>query len=458
MNYRKMIIPAVVLAGLCGLGVSTASAQVEQCGGSQPTSCVQLNGGGSSAATPFMTQVPLSILDQAPNLPIHYVNGVISSPSITSGKLHVWTGTRGGTLTIIRYSATGSSDGIKRLQQVTTNALSNMNYLDHIGAVGCGAPVLKTRSQDGRQYWEYTGCNVAVSLPMTMGMADVGGKSFHQSGGGAPVLPLDDSTLTVTQTAIVPWSFILGANVKKNVGGVLSNATNLSRTEIEAIFSRNVTDWRQVGLVTDVTTPGTPDATSPITLCLRAAGSGSKAAFDETVMKDATETPFGSTVLTNPASGVYFGQSTQDVQDCMQGNSGAGRPAHTTGIGYVDADVAVVATGSTPYYPIALNGLKANDTSLADPKINIRCGAYLYWAGERMNVRNYTDPGIDGGGTTGPMHDLNTAFITSSSSAASIALLPAGAFWVAGSDMYVSKVNDAGPILFTAGPHPCNTN
>jgi len=466
MNYRNMIMPAVVLAGLCGLGVTPASAApVEHCGGSQPTSCVQLNGGGSSAATPFMTQVPLNILDQSPDLPIHYVNGAIASPSITSNKLHVWTGTRGGTGTIIRYSATGSSDGVLKLQHLTTDSRSLMHYLDHIASTCSTGPTLMTRTADGKQWYEYTGCNtiVAGDLPETMGMADVGGSTFHQTGPfGTSVLPLDDSMLVVTQAAIVPWQFILGSNVKKDIGVPpahnLVQATNLSRTQIEAIFSRNVTDWRQVGLVTDVTAAGTPDATSPITLCLRTAGSGSKAAFDAAVMKDATETPFGSTVLTNPASGVYFGQSTQDVQDCMQGNSGAGRPAHTTGIGYVDADVSVIGSGATPYYPIQLNGLWGNDTSLSDPKINVKCGAYLYWAGERMNVRNYGDPGIDGGSTTGAQHDLNTTFIANSSSAASIALMPAGAFWVAGSDMYVSKVNDAGPVLYTAGPHPCNTN
>lgn len=466
MNYWKMVLPAVMFAGLYGLGASPAlavdnSAPVEQCTGPQPTSCVKLNGGGSSAATPFMTQVPLNILDNDdPNhyYPIHYVNGVTGS--ITTGKLHVWTGTRGGVPTIIRYSATGSSDGIKKLQQITTNALSNMTYLDHTTLTDCVVPTTISTRSDGRKYWEYTGCTATTTQPATMGMADVGGKSFHQSGPfGTNVTPLDDSQLTVTQTAIVPWSFILGSHVKKDNGaGGLVPVTNLSRTEIEAIFSRNATDWRQVGLVTDVTTTGTPDATSPITLCLRKAGSGSKAAFDETVMKDATETPFGNPDLTNTAPGVYFGGSTQDVRDCIQGNSGAGRPAHTRAIGYVDTDVSVLGSGSDPYYPIALNGLKGNDTSLVDPKINIKCGAYLYWAGERMNVRNYSDPGIDGGATTGAMHDLNDAFIASSSSAASIALLPAGAYWVAGADMYVSKVNDAGPVLFTAGAHPCNTN
>jgi len=329
-----------------------------------------------------------------------------------------------------------------------SDPLSNMTYLDHTGLVGCSAATLKTRTSDGRQYYEYTGCTATTVQPMTMGMADVAGSSFHQVGPITTVVkPLDQSMLNSTQVAIVPWQFIVGEHVKKNVGGVLMPVVGLSRTEIEGIFSRNVTDWSQVGLVTDVTTPGTPDATSPITLCIRAAGSGSKAALDETVMKDATETPTGSTNLTLAADGVYFGSSTQDVQDCMRGNAGLGRPAHPRGIGYVDADVSVA---TAPAYPVQLNGFFANDTSLTDPKQNVRCGKYLYWAGERLNTRNYADPGI-----TADITALANDFITDTSTASTIALLPAGAFWVAGTDMYVTKNADAGPISWKPGAHPC---
>jgi len=557
MKLKQLAVAGGLLAGLVSMSAMPASAATPLpdagevfCTGAQPTTCVPLNGGGSSAATPFMTQVPLNLLDQAPDLPNHYVNADIAVPAITAGKLHVWTGKRAGTPTIIRYSATGSSDGILRLQNATTNASSLMHYLDHLAGSCATGPTLKTRS-DGKQWNEYTGCNtiVAGDLPETMGMADVAGSSFHQVGPfPTAVKALDQSMLTSTQASIVPWQFIVGEHVKKDIGVPpahnLVPVTGLSRTEIEGIFSRNVTDWSQVGLVTDVTTPGTPDASSPITLCLRTAGSGSKAGLDETTMKDATETQFGSTNLTLAADGVYFGTSTQDVQDCMRGNSGNGRPAHPRGIGYVDADVSVV---TPPAYPVHLNDIPASNiiqygtstqgTALPDPapynttttlydlttynssndgvsnilrnkfapgalvgdfvvitggtnagqvatitantasqltfapafpvasdqttsyrivpdqsdsKITVRCGQYLYWAGERMNVRNYADPGV-----TAAMSALNTDFITSSSTSATIALLPAGQFWVAGSDMYVTKNADAGPILWKAGAHPC---
>jgi hypothetical protein len=327
----------------------------------------------------------------------------------------------------------------------------------------------------------------------------------------------------------------VGEHVKRNINGVLSPVQSLSRTEIEGIFSRNVTDWSQIGLATDVTTAGVPDVPSPITLCLRTAGSGSKAGFDETVMKDANEFTVQTVAITSSADGVIFGTSTQDVQDCLRGNAGNGRPAHPRGIGYVDADVSVA---TLPAYPVRLNGMYASDIIVAgqstgsntsstlndttttnssnngstnilrnkftpgalvndivviiggtgsgqaatitantateltvtplwgttpdnssaykivpdqsDSKITVRCGQYLYWAGERMNVRNYADVGI-----TADMSTLNTDFINSSSTAGTIALLPAGSFWVAASDMYTFKNADHGPVSWKAGAHPC---
>ena len=562
MKFKQLAVMGGLLAGLFSMSAMQASAAAlpapEEvfCTGAQPTACVPLNGGGSSAATPFMTQVPLNLLDQpvspSTNFPVHYVNGDILVPSITAGKLHVWTGNRGGVPTIIRYSATGSSDGVLRLQNPTTNASSLMHYLDHLAGTCSSGPTLKTRAADSKQYYEYTGCNTVVAgdLPETMGMADVAGSSFHQVGPfPTAVKPLDQSMLTSTSTAIVPWQFIVGEHVKKDIG--IPPAHNLvpvvgfSRLEIEAILGHTVTDWRQLGLVTDVGTLGTPDASSPITLCLRSAGSGSKAALDETVMKDANEFTVQTVAITSAADGVIFGTSTQDVQDCIRGNAGNGRPAHPRGIAYVDADVSVA---TLPAYPVKLNGMYASDIvvfgqstsnglppqpapnntlttlddtsttnssndgatnivrnkftpgalvgdlvviiggtgagqsftitgntatqlsvapanwatvpdatsaykvvpDLSDSKQTVRCGQYYYWAGERMNVRNYADPGI-----TADMTSLNNDFITSSSSAPTVALLPAGQFWVAGSDMYTFKNADAGPVFWKAGAHPC---
>jgi len=413
-----------------------------------PTSsgCIELNLGGSASGSGLINQVALDLLDPVPFLPIHYVNA--STGSVPTGNLQVWTGTRNGLPTVVRYAETGPVDGIVRLQQAVVNPASNMTYLDHTSLPGCGPAALQTRTSDGRQYYEITGCTATISKPVLLGSAEVAGSSLHQVGPiGTTVKPQDQSMLTSTGVAIVPWKFVVGNHVKKidPKSGNLVNMAGLSRTEIEGIFSRNVADWRQLGLVTDVAIPGIPDSASPITLCLRAAGAGSKAALDETVMKDSSEFPLGSTDLTNPASGVYFGNTTQDMIDCIGGNAGAGRPAHPTAIGYVSADVGV-PNG----YDIKLNGFYSNDPSLSDPKLNVKCGEYLYWTGERLNVRAAADPDI-----TSDQSALIQAFIADASNPAAIAMMPAGNTWVATSEMYVSKSADAGPMLFSSGAHPC---
>jgi hypothetical protein len=416
----------------------------EQC----PTSsgCIELNIGGSASGGELINQVSLDLLDPAPNLPIHYVNGPTGgSPS---GNLHVWTGTRSGVPTVIRWAATGPADGIVRLRQAVINPQSDLTFLDHTSLTGCGPATLQTRVPDGRQYYEIAGCSATVSKPVLLGSAEVAGSSLHQVGPlTTTVRPVDQSMLNSTGVAIVPWKFVVGSHVKKvdPKSGILVNLAGISRTEIEAILSRTVTDWRQLGLVTDVAIPGTPDSASPVTLCLTTAGSGSKAALDETVMKDAGEFPFGSTDLTNPAPGVYFGNTARDVIDCIGGNAGAARPAHPSAIGYVGADVGVPnGTG------IKLDGLYANDPSLPDPKLNVKCGKYLYWTDERLNVRGAADPDI-----TSDQSALIQAFIAEASNPAAISMMPTGNTWVAASEMYVYKNADAGPVSFYPGAHPC---
>jgi hypothetical protein len=62
----------------------------------------RLNAGGSSAGRNFATDVPLNLCDAAP-LPNRFA-------SADNNKI-TWTCNRGGSPVIMRYSATGSSDG-----------------------------------------------------------------------------------------------------------------------------------------------------------------------------------------------------------------------------------------------------------------------------------------------------------------------------------------------------------
>lgn len=416
LKYMPVLAGALALAGWAGV----AQAQT-----------TEMNGGGSSAARNFMTDIPLNLCDAAP-LPSRYASA--------DGNKITWVCNRGSAPVIIRYSATGSSDGVNKLLQPASNPASNMLFLDHSLTTGCTGPTVVTRPSDLRQYNNTTGCanTNTISLPVHMGAADVQGASFHQVGPvGTTVVPLDDSTLNSVGTAIVPFAIYVGKGVVKDVAGAPGGPiSGLSRLEIEAIFNRSVTDWKRLGFgsVTDLA-PGVLEATSPITLCLRNAGSGTKAAFDETVMINNNETSVANT-------SVIFSSSTSGVLSCLATNRRS--------IGYMDADQVVsfnpggAQAGNA--YVIRVDGGLANDPSLTDPKRDLKCGKYAYWSSLRLNRRTASEgASIDA---------LTQAFIDNAGLQNTIGFIPTGAYWASDEEMAVFKNQDRGPISWKAGNHP----
>lgn len=420
-RYLSIIAGGLALAGLAG----TAQAQTV------------LNIGGSSAGRNFATDVPLNVCDV----------GIVGAPSTypnryssADGNKITWVCNRSSLQVTMRYSATGSSDGVNKLLQPASNPASNMLFLDHTLTTGCTGPVAVFRPSDNRPYNNTTGCNNAntISLPVHMGASDVQGASFHQVGPvGTTITALDDSTLNSVQTAIVPFTLFVGKGVVKDVAGAPGGPiTGLSRMEIEAVFNRAVTDWKRLGFgtVTDAT-PGTLEATSPIVLCLRNAGSGTKAAFDETVMINANETSVAN-------ASVVFNSSSSGVLSCLSTNRRS--------IGYMDADAVVnfnvggAQAGNA--YAIRIDGGLANDPSLSDPKRDLKCGKYPYWAGWRLNRRTTSEgPEIDA---------LAQAYLDNAGLAVTIGQIPTGAFWASDEEMAVFKNADRGPIAWKAGNHP----
>lgn len=422
LKYMPILAGALVVAGWAGV----AQAQT-----------TELNGGGSSAARNFMTDIPLNLCD-AGGSPANYPSRYASA----DGNKITWVCNRAGLPIIIRYSATGSSDGVNKLLQPASNPASNMLYLDHTLTTGCTGPVDTIRPFDGKHYNNTTGCNNGntISLPVHMGASDVQGASFHQAGPlGTTVAPLDDSTLNSVGTAVVPFSIYVGKGVVKlNAAGNGPDGpiAGLSRLQIEQIFSRSVTDWTRLGFgtVTDAA-PGTLEATSPITLCVRNAGSGTKAAFDETLMINSTETGLANTT-------VVFSSSTSGVLSCLATNRRS--------IGYMDADQVVsfnvggAQAGNA--YVISVDGGKANDPSLADPKRDLKCGKYAYWSALRVNRRT--------AGEGAAIDALAQAFIDNAGLQATISVIPTGAYWASDEEMFVSKNSDKGPLIWKAGAHP----
>ena len=417
LRYMPILAGALALAGWAG----TVEAQTV------------LNMGGSSAARNFMTDIPLNLCDAAP-LPNRFASA--------NGNLITWTCNRSGSPVIIRYSATGSSDGVNKLLQPLTNPASNMLFLDHTRTTGCTGPHVITRPSDGKQYNITTGCSNGntISLPVHLGVSDVQGASFNQTGPlGTTVLPLNDSSLNSQVGAISPFSIFVGKGVVKlNAAGngPAGPIDRLSRLQIEQIFARSVPDWTRLGFgtVTDAA-PGTLEATSPITLCLRAAGSGTKAAFDLTLMLNATETAFASPTI-------IFSNSTSGVVSCLATNRRS--------IGYMGSvwDRAFKPAASHPglAHPVRVDGGLAFDPALADPKRDLKCGWYAYWTALRLNQRTATI----GFGTD----QLISAFIANVQAAATIAQIPSGEYWASDEEMAVFKNSDKGPLIWKPGAHP----
>jgi hypothetical protein len=426
MRSFTRIMPTVAasvlaLAGLAGL-VGQAEALVE------------LNMVGSSAGKQFATDVPLNLCDQSPT-PHKFVSA--------DGNKIVWTchmSAAPADDVIMRYNATQSSDGIITLQQDITQSASKFVQLDHLQTTSCSTQPLQTRASDSKTYNLTTGCantNLTLALPVHMGASDVQGSSFHQSGNGLSITSLDDQTgMSSTPIVVVPWGIFLGKNVVKADG---TPVTSLSRYQVEAIFNRAAAarDWKNLGLATNV--GGSIEATSPIVVCLRNPGSGSKAAFDETVMIILNETGIAGTQA-------VFSGSSGGVEDCLKNNP--------RGIGYLDADQELVFTTPTnarfgDAYMVALEGTKPRNSSLTDQKQDLKCGRYPYWAMWRLNART-ADAGT-------PSDILATAFKTNAGLDATIQLVPTGAYWSSDEAMAVGKNADRGPITWKAGAHPeCN--
>jgi len=425
----------------------------------------EMNGTGASAGTPFASFVPLLLCDNT--TAHHYVNGAWGG--FAAGSQHVWTCNRTtnsvGSM-IIRYHGTRSSDGPNKTKAAFNGGGDHAVQLDINNLTGCSA--VTTLTTGGRTYTEQTGClNVATvsTFPTAYGFSDVRGSSFHQSGPpGSFINPISETGLTRVVAAITPFDIVLGNGVvQPNSAGtaVAGPVTALSRTQVEAIFSQASTfDWKQLGLATCAPTggvmcaPGTAvDASSPIDLCLRNSGSGTKASFDEEVMKDATETAVGVPLNTTDVHGVFFGGSNGNVRDCIKGGgSGAGATlAHPNAAGYMETDQAFTAeTSGTPgLYRVKLNGYTAYDVTKTERRCNIINGQHLYWSNQNMYRRSGANPMGDS-----VLQQLVVDFMTTAALTSTVAALPAGAFWIDEATMNVSKVADAGPILWKALPLP----
>jgi len=271
-------------------------------------------------------------------------------------------------------------------------------------------------------------------------------------------------------------------SINPATGQVIGPVRNLTQLQIEAIFSRNITRWSQLnGIGADVDGNGSVIGDNQtIILCQRRAGSGTKAAFDQTLMKDANEhtgqvpANSGSFNLTlgtpaTPSAGptTLSGISNSDVRDCVQGNPSptipsndpypfpGARPAHPTAAAYMEAEQAATVSPAAGYV-VSVDGGKTlrNDSAgghvppveeaiyAGNEKENVRCGKYQYWVFEAFNTRNVPAAAAN-------EQILISAFLTQAESPSIINTLPnVGRYWVSPQEMHVTKNADKGPVNF----------
>jgi ABC-type phosphate transport system substrate-binding protein len=515
---RSLKTSMAILAGLASIAGVAMSAQAQ----------TVVNIAGASAAKPFVEEVPVTLCDNptgpAPTLvvgataPRVFMDGSLGSAGnrLANSKFITWVceatnGNVGLPSIVVRYQSTGSSAGIDKPNAfptvnndgVTPNPAAREVYVLE-NTASCGAPTTELDAL-GRTRQFYPSCtqfspsptaNPAGALVVNLGVSDVAATSFNQTSVGwnagvsssIVVGPRADGNITSSRPVVVPFSIVLGSAVKvinPAGGSVIGPVRNLTQLQIEALFSRNVTRWTQFnGIGADTNGDGVVNGSDnqTIILCQRRAGSGTKAAFDQTLMKEASEhtgaipANSGSFNLTlgtptSPSTGptTLSGISNSDVRDCVQGNASPTipsndpfpfpgvRPAHPTAAAYMEAEQAATVSPAAGYV-VAVDGGKAlrNDSFnghvppveeavyVGNEKENVRCGKQQYWVFEAFNTRNVPPASAN-------EQILINAFLTQAESPSVINNLPnVGRYWVSPAEMHVTKNADKGPVNWKA--------
>ncbi len=523
---KSMKTSLAILAGVASVAGTAVSAHAQ----------AVVNIAGASAAKPFVEEVPVTLCDNptgpAPTLrtgasiPQIYMDGPLGPPQnrLANSKFITWTceavNVVGRPNIVIRYQSTGSGDGIKKVNEKPTltggapNPAARQVYvLENPGA--CGASTIEVDAL-GRTREFHPSCTQFSPNPNTdpanafvvnLGVSDVAPSSYGQRSQQSPTQFVDfpqqpDDNLTLIRPVVTPFAIVLGSAVKVvNPDGTVKTSPtnpqgrvrNLTQLQIEAIFSRQVTQWNKFsGIAADTDGNGIIDGNDnqTIMICSRRATSGTKAAFQQTLMKDAKEhtgqSPANSLsfnlTLGTPASPTagptnLAGISNNDVRDCIQGNPSptipsndpfpfpGPRPAHPTAAAYMEAEQAATVNPAAGYV-VAVDGGKArrHDTingaeDIAEEAVydgnekeNLRCGKFQYWTFQAVTRRNDPAPTLD-------EQAVIDAYIASAQTPTIINNLPnVGRYWASPAEMHVTKAQDKGPVNWkssTTGIQSC---
>ena len=471
-------------------------------------------GVANPAAGQAAASIPLSLCDAGGPTPERYQNlaNIVDLTDATilipAGNIVIWRCTVGGVPNFLfRYTGgfTAKAYGNIKSPYVAPPATPNPASLFTSvvpGGTGCTAVTgnPKTDPGTGRQYNSFQNCSERILVQADFATGDSKGTAFATTMCDPQTVPscaspITDTGITSFPITATPFSVIVGNGVQKcdSTTKAAAGKVSLTRLQVEAIFSGQVSSWNQLGYcVYPVQALAPPDATlgtgagdmSPIgtpfnagidqsiVTCSRPVTAGTRIVFDATLMKDVPELSFGT--IGPPFSGDinYLAPTVSDGLACVQGRSAApASPANMNGITYNRADEAAspltFGTGNVGRmrggYPVELDGAQPSnftppailanpsDVERATSQKEFRCGRYPFWSdwvGIQRNIAN-------------PNQALWNQYVAKIGQ-----LLPVtttGYFWArnvrqpgqaVNTEMAVTKGETKGPINFEPGDHP----
>jgi hypothetical protein len=309
----------------------------------------------------------------------------ISKYDDTAGKNYVGECTKDGNTYRVRVSAKTSTDGILAVtghRDLSVDS-SSSNYC----ADGKERKMLDTAAT-----------HTMTCEDVTIGAADVEYTSLTQHTYGAKYGPKTGQTATErnyqfdapdvlsvateissfdhVQPFIVPFAFFVNKTVTDTNGNTIDN---LSRLQVNALFSGKIKNWAALGL-----------QNRDVRLCLRHAGSGTHATLDLGVFRgDASlaskENNSGSVYGYSAAKPIiWFNDGSSDLMKCLNGTytteTGAGA------VGYADADQ------STSSYS---NVARLKFQGIAPSKLAILNAGYDFWSLQNLYINPEDEIGLN---------------------------------------------------------------
>ncbi len=231
-----------------------------------------------------------------------------------------------------------------------------------------------------------------MAATCSMGFADLPPSDFADT---VTVRGVQVNTLTFNQ-GIVPGAQTFKLVANRSVRSLQNDANKvwLNDPNIENLFAPaaigNVCTWRSVGAISEATvgSPGSEITNSPITVCFRENGSGTRETFRNTFMRD----PAGDKAMgtfdgaTDPITNVKScpqrteGGSTISISKTFTRNSTSSDEAtcvsvNPGAVGYVNASRTVTNAYAVPVFGIDPDVENATDNL----RTLVKCGKWPYW-------------------------------------------------------------------------------